>query len=77
MTGGAILSTVQSLEGMFGSQIEAFAASETKALSEALGAGLTDDEIAKSASSERKIIFAGLNSAIAKATNPATAPKVS
>jgi hypothetical protein len=63
MKNPAIVSSISTLEGLFGTQAEQALAAETKALSDALGASLTDEEIAKSAAAERKLVFAGARKA--------------
>ena len=72
MNSTGILSTVQTLEGMFGSQFESVLADGTRALGASVNAELTDEEIAISARVERKIIFGGLNTVLTP--KPAVTP---
>lgn len=56
-----IVGMAETIEGVFGSQVEAFFATELKAASDAAGAGLTDEEVKYGASGSRKLVFSGLN----------------
>lgn len=66
--GTNLLSLAVIVESALGPQVEALLAKETTELGVFLGANLTADEIAASASADRKLIFAGLNKGLSAAT---------
>lgn len=57
----SIKNSIVSVEAMFGSQIDSMLATQTKNLSDAIGAGVTDDEAKVCGTVERKLIIAGAN----------------